>query len=250
VHRLFGASLGFTVIALAVWTVRVDPRRWMRMVGIGAFVAVCLQGLLGGSRVTRNSQALAAVHACSGQAVFALLVAIAVWTGPRWWNAAPLGRDEARIRRSGFLTLGLVYLQIVLGAWLRHFPSPLAAGFHGLSALLVIVSACRLIWKVESRRERLSPLVRSARAMGAILALQTALGLAAFWILLPFDGVPGPVSAAQALIRTGHQANGALLLASAVVLSLRAYVGFRSETRSGERVGETAPVSPELEVVC
>jgi cytochrome c oxidase assembly protein subunit 15 len=41
-------------------------------------------------------------------------------------------------------------------------------------------------------------------------------------MLRPFDGIPRTVSIVQAMVRTGHQANGALLLAASVVLTLRA----------------------------
>jgi cytochrome c oxidase assembly protein subunit 15 len=53
--------------------------------------------------------------------------------------------------------------------------------------------------------------------------LQIVLGIVAMVYLLPFDGIPRPVSFYQAVVRTGHQTNGALLLAAAVVLVLRSY---------------------------
>ena len=41
--------------------------------------------------------------------------------------------------------------------------------------------------------------------------LQIVLGIVALVYLLPFDGTPRPVSFYQAVVRTGHQTNGALL---------------------------------------
>ena len=72
-------------------------------------------------------------------------------------------------------------------------------------------------WRVERRRATLKPLVRSARAAAATSTLQIVLGIVAMLYLLPFDGIPRPVTFYQALVRTGHQTNGALLLAATIV---------------------------------
>jgi cytochrome c oxidase assembly protein subunit 15 len=66
-------------------------------------------------------------------------------------------------------------------------------------------------------------LVPSARAAAATSTLQIALGIVAMLYLLPFDGIPRPVSFYQALVRTGHQTNGALLLAATIVATLRTF---------------------------
>lgn len=239
-HRLLGAGLGFTTIVLAIWAIVVDPRRWMKFAGVGALAAVCVQGGIGGLRVRWNSQSFAAFHACSGQAVFALMVAVAVWTGPRWWNSLERKEDVEHLRRKSLVLLALVYLQIVLGAWLRHFASPLAATVHAVAAVGVLGSAIPLIRRIERNKSAFAFLVPAARAMALILAIQVALGLAAFWILLPFDGMTNSTSNVAALVRTGHQANGALLLASSVVLALRACRGLEANVRAGGRaVGTT-----------
>jgi len=96
-------------------------------------------------------------------------------------------------------------------------------------------------------RYRVLTLVLTQCTMAVILAVQTVLGLSAFWILLPFDGVTGSVSTAQALIRTGHQANGALLLASAVVLSLRAVGNFEKNSRISTQAVEASESRSGLE---
>ena len=249
-HRLLGSTLGFATIVLAVWTLRADPRRWMKAVGVGVFVAVCIQGLLGGSRVTRISQPLAAVHACSGQAVFALLVAVAVWTSPSWWKSSPAVTDEGRLRRASLATLVSIYVQIVLGAWVRHFPSTASATVHGMSALVVLASCAWLIGSIERRRQQVTFLLPAARTMGFLLVLQLILGLASLWVVLPLDGIPKPVSSPQAWIRTGHQANGALLFASAVVIFLRAFGRLTTSPAPGLSPSPgKSPATPGLEAV-
>ena len=55
------------------------------------------------------------------------------------------------------------------------------------------------------------------------VTIQVLLGVAAWWLLRPFDGLARPVTFYQALIRTGHQTNAALLLGASVVLTLRSF---------------------------
>ena len=86
------------------------------------------------------------------------------------------------------------------------------------------------------------------------VTLQVVLGLAAFVMLLPLDGMPHAVGFYQAVTRTGHQTNGALLLAASVVLGLRALHHLRpanGEVASPQRAtgfGE-GPLPSDLEVV-
>jgi cytochrome c oxidase assembly protein subunit 15 len=81
--------------------------------------------------------------------------------------------------------------------------------------------------------------------MALAVTIQVLLGIGSWWMLRPFDGIPRTVSIVQAMVRTGHQANGALLLASSVVLTMRAARHLHSASRSG-----AVPVGAlDLEVV-
>jgi heme a synthase len=246
-HRLFGSALGLTAIVLAAWFVAVDGRRWMKALGVAALLAVVVQGVIGGSRVRLNSTTWAAVHACTGQAVFALLVALAVLTGRDWLgDSAPLP-DDQHLRRRSVVTLALVSAQVVAGAWLRHFGTSLALAAHAALALAVWGHAGALAWRVERERRRVPQLLPSGRAMALAVTVQVALGIAAWWMLRPFDGLARSVTLPQALARTGHQANGALLLASAVVLTLRSFRHLGAAAAAPGRDGR--PISLDLEAV-
>jgi cytochrome c oxidase assembly protein subunit 15 len=76
---------------------------------------------------------------------------------------------------------------------------------------------------VRRRKAELPGLLGPIRAIEMTLALQLVLGIAAWWTLRPFDGIARAVTTTQALIRTGHQANAALLLGAATVLVVRLY---------------------------
>src|SRR5215813_8274344 len=54
-HRLYGAAVGLATIGLCAWLLAFDRRAWMKGLGVLAIVAVIVQGVLGGTRVTQVS---------------------------------------------------------------------------------------------------------------------------------------------------------------------------------------------------
>jgi cytochrome c oxidase assembly protein subunit 15 len=151
------------------------------------------------------------------------MVALCVLTGRGWFTKARPAADAGKYRRLAASGLFLVYAQVVVGAWLRHFGDFHALIVHSMLAVLVFGHLTAVVVRVERRKADVPELLPAARAMGLLLILQIALGIGAWWLLRPYDGVARPVTLAAALVRTGHQANAGLLLASAVVLTLRAF---------------------------
>ncbi len=223
-HRLYGAAVGLATIVLVAWLLAAERRRWLQAVGGIALLAVIGQGVLGGYRVRLNSATLAAVHGCTAQAYFALMVALAVLTGRDWSAERAIHRtpDHDYLRRRAAVTLSLIYAQVVVGAWLRHYGSMAALILHALLAAAVCAHAALLAWRVKRSRAEVPALLPSAQAMAALVVLQVALGVAAWWQLRSAAVTARVVTNAQALVRTAHQANGSLLLAATVVLTMRA----------------------------
>src|ERR1035437_3162995 len=88
-----GSVLALTGLALlgasCVWP-RCEPSaKWLKRLGLAAFFAVVLQGILGGLRVVLLKDALGIFHATLAQLFFVLVCAIALFTR-RWWQALPL----------------------------------------------------------------------------------------------------------------------------------------------------------------
>ena len=71
-------------------------------------------------------------------------------------------------------------------------------------------------------KDRAPELGPAATAVGAIVTVQVVLGVVALMLMLPLGGNPRTPTLWQAMLRTGHQTNGALLVAASVVLALRA----------------------------
>jgi cytochrome c oxidase assembly protein subunit 15 len=253
-HRLYGAAVGIATMGLTAWFLAFEPRRFMKVLGVVALLAVIVQGILGGTRVTQMSTFLAAVHGCTAQAFFGLMVALCVLTGRDWQTPSQPAIDAARLRPLGLLMITLVYTQIVLGAWLRHYGTLLPLALHAAFAIAVFLQALLICGRVRRNRKTVPWLVPSALCLALAVTLQVVLGLAAFVLLLPFDGMPHAVGFYQAVIRTGHQTNGALLLAASAVFALRAL--HHPRLPAGEAVSPQhatafgdGPLPSDLEVV-
>ena len=101
-------------------------RRWGRL----AVAAVVFQGLLGGLRVVLFKDQIGIFHALLAQLFFVLLCLIALRTSPRWL-AAPLPSAKGPLLPKWWFALfaagsGLILLQLVLGATMRHAHAGLA----------------------------------------------------------------------------------------------------------------------------
>jgi cytochrome c oxidase assembly protein subunit 15 len=221
-HRLYAAAVGLATIGLCVWFLIFEPRRWMKWLGALALLAVIAQGVLGGTRVTQVSTFLAAVHGSTAMAYFGLMVALCVLTGRAWYSDHPPAIDRHHLRPLSLLLLGLVCVQIGFGAWLRHYGSAFALLSHVGMALFVVFFALFLAFRVHRAGRDATQLLPSARLLGCGVLAQSALGVLAFVGLLPWDGLPHPVRFYDAVFRTGHQSCAAIVLASTVVLALRA----------------------------
>lgn len=122
-HRLIASTVGFMTIILAVWIWRADHRRWLRNLGFAALGAVILQGILGGLRVTLLKDEIGVFHACLAQAFLGMLIVITLATSQLWRriaagdSASPAVRTLARV---AICTTAVIYLQLGLGATMRH----------------------------------------------------------------------------------------------------------------------------------
>lgn len=121
-HRLLASTVGFLTIILAVWIWRTEERKWLRVLGWCALGAVILQGVLGGLRVTLLKDQIGIFHACLAHAFLALLVVIALAMSASWERMQFLARSDAvrTIARLAAITTVLVYVQLILGATMRH----------------------------------------------------------------------------------------------------------------------------------
>jgi cytochrome c oxidase assembly protein subunit 15 len=222
-HRLLGALVGLLTLVLAFWTWRTEKRAWMRKLGWGALALVILQGTLGGLRVVWVSLDLAVIHACVAQLFFALLASMTLFQSETWRNPVRpfLPADLGAIL---WLAPGAVYIQIILGALLRHPGTgidTLLVALHLGWAFMATALVAVLIARVRSTLPPVGWMGRLTILVGVILVLQVALGLFAYFVLLDETGRIQP-SNVQVIANSAHMVIGALLFASTVTTSLLA----------------------------
>jgi len=262
-HRLLGATVGLLCILMLATLWRCDSRRWVLGLGGLTLLAVILQGTLGGLRVIQNERTLAMVHGCFGPVVFALAVALAIVTSRYWRTAERRAAAEGRgkFTRLAIITTALAYVQLVLGAQLRHLPVSAdpsqfraAVAFHLLFAAVLTVHVVLLAVEAFQNYRAESLLARPAWLLVLLIAGQLALG-AGVWITnygWPQWTGDHALSAAhltvaggwlQTHVTTLHVALGSLILVTALTAALRSM-----RLLQFARANRTATTSVFLEV--
>ncbi|MCY4160068.1 MAG: COX15/CtaA family protein, partial [Bacteroidetes bacterium] len=187
-HRLVGALVGLWTIGLALWTLATDSRRWVRIVAISAVGLVLIQGLLGGLRVIWISTDLAVVHAMGAQLFFGTVAALTLFNSRIWFEHS-VG-DSPDIRQLRILTISTViavYVQILLGALLRHSGDGIEVNFIVVHVIGSIVALSLIIITYGYIREnfRTKPVLdRGACWIVFCVALQFSLGVIFLIVLL------------------------------------------------------------------
>lgn len=130
-HRMAAAAVGLLVVVQAVVVSWREPRRWVRVLAWLAVVAILIQGGLGGLTVLLLLPTpISMTHAVLAQTLFLLLVSIA-YTESREWAArqtvaAECGPRNRAVPAAATALVAAVYLQLLLGALMRHTGSGLA----------------------------------------------------------------------------------------------------------------------------
>lgn len=233
-HRLIASTVGMLTIGLVIWLWVAEDRRWVRRLGWLALAAVVAQGVLGGLTVLFGlPDAVSISHAGLAQIFFCLTVTIALVTSRGWRQPSAAPVDDPGLRHRMTLLTALVYVQILLGATMRHTGAGLAipdfpwafghlvppfwnTGIvihyaHRIGALIVAALAVANIAAVLARHQRRPELLGPALLLAAAIVAQITLG--AFVV----------ITGKQPIVNTLHVANGALVLVTCLVLTLRTF---------------------------
>jgi heme a synthase len=245
-HRMVAGTLVSLTLAIAIWTLLVEKRRWLRWLAIGAFCTVIAQAILGGLTVLLFQPPwISTAHATVAQTFFCIAVAIALFTGRRWVEEQP--RVEFDSRRPSLSTLTLfsifvLYVQLILGGMFRH---------HGMSwwphvANAVIVSFV-LAWtavRALSVYSQIEAVRRPAIVMLSLLIAQLCLGFTAFLTRVAWGKDAAQPELPMVASTVAHVAVGALLLATTVVLAIQVWrhvpVAFEERVPQAQRDASAA----------
>jgi cytochrome c oxidase assembly protein subunit 15 len=224
-HRMVAGTLGLLTLAIAIWTLLVERRRWMRWLAVGALGTFLAQATLGGMTVLFFQPPwLSTAHATVAQTFFCIAVAIALFTGRKWVEEQP--RVEVDTRRPSLFTLTLLsilvlYVQLILGGMFRH---------HGMSwwphVLNAVMVSFVLAWtavRAISVYSHIEAVRRPAIIMLSLLITQLCLGFIAFLTRVAWGRDTAQPELPMVVSTVAHVAVGALLLATTVILAIQVW---------------------------
>jgi heme a synthase len=246
-HRLLAESVGLFALVAMVWVLRTEKRRWVRHLSVVLVLVIVLQGFLGGSRVLFDqlntgtasnlvAQTFAVLHAGGAEVTLCLWVTLTAALSRRWINRDPvLTPVSPKVRRWAVVAVAVLFVQIIIGAVMRHghyaltipffpFSGPdhalLPPGWpwgvivnfaHRVGAGVASVALAGLAWSVFRDPSARRQLGNWMILILAILVLQVILGGVVIW------------TSKDAHAATTHMLVGAFLLATTWLLTLLAY---------------------------
>lgn len=235
-----------------------------------------------GEKINALLVPVAVVHTATAQSLFCLMVVLALVTSRRWLSVKrtpptclgcgynltgradhpmvcpecgtasaftpPVVSPMARqLRGIALATLGIIFLQILLGALRRHTDGTIV--LHLIGAAMVLMHVAMLARRVFSGFANVPELVRPTIWLLTLTAGQIVLG-AGSWLLTyqaiverwDLPHIRGSAEAASAVL-TAHLALGALLFAICTVIAVRSFhhVAAPNEERAGATLPEGVP---------
>jgi cytochrome c oxidase assembly protein subunit 15 len=230
-HRMVATTVGILTICLLVFLLLKEQRRWVRNLGFVALAAVVTQGLLGGLTVKLMLRyGISEAHATLAQLFFCTVVSLAVFTSRSWIEERPRITEQGSLplRYVCVAALVTIFVQLIIGATLRHsatwdLPLPLdllLTHIAGAAAVTILLGSAAFM---TLRRHGNEPFIaRPAKIALALLTLQLLLGLAAYITRVASPNDPQPLNP-MVSITVAHVAGGALVFATTIVLTLRAF---------------------------
>ncbi|MBX3388745.1 MAG: COX15/CtaA family protein [Phycisphaeraceae bacterium] len=238
-HRLFGALIGLTAIALCALVFLHEKRPFVKVLSLVLLALVISQGILGGIRVLQGSVEASqdakwsrVFHGILAQVVFCLFVAMAVFLSPLYQRAKSavsagtlrLGHTGVKPRTFRIFSAAAMHstiLQLVFGAIYRHTRSAHALWTHMGFSVLVVIFVLLAAFAAGGMRTSDAPVQKFVRRIGLLAAACVGLQFLLGWLTFYLGGAGlRPESIPEVLLRTSHQANGALLLAITTIMML------------------------------
>ncbi len=246
-HRLTAGLVATMVAVLFAWILvkRNSVIQGALPLAGCALAGVFAQAVLGGLRVILDPQGIAAttsntattfrvLHGCVAQIELCLLVALAALLSPVW-NQIRTSPKMSGIAKLGRIAIALVFLQLIVGAVMRHlgaglaiptFPQAASDGswmpkVHNtyvdlnfthtrFGSVVVTLLLLHLGASAFRKAEGDIHIQRPAMLLGALILVQFTLGMFVIWHFRP------------PLLTTLHVVNGAAVLATCVLLTVRA----------------------------
>lgn len=264
-HRMLASMIGMLMIILTVWIWRSETRIWVRHLAVAALGTVILQGLLGGATVLFFLPTpISVLHATIAQTFFLLVIALAYVTSKEMVNSqGDRLTAGASYQNWAVIATVAIYLQLVLGAIMRHTGSGLAFMDFPLSAGEIFPSFSQAAvndvnftrWELELPPVTVTQMIfhtihrigamvvagtiitsayKAFKVMGLPTGLRRMVIVSLILLLIQVSlGIATILTLKQVLITTSHVMTGAALLGLNFFMALRMY-RFHGFTQTNE----------------
>ena len=237
-HRLVATTVGLLTIGPGYFSFAKEERSWVRRLGLLALAGSNRPGAA--RRIDCKANVAAGSFDCTcnaGPAFFCTTVSLAVFTSASWMKSRPTIEEQGSlpVRYVCVAAAATIFLQLVIGATLRHSatwdkPLPtdlLLTHVGGAIAVTLLLGSAALMILRRHRSETF--LARPAKVALSLLALQLCLGVAAYLTRVASPNDPQPLNPMVG-ITVAHVACGALVFATTIVLTLRAFKVLRQSS--------------------
>ena len=233
-HRMIAGSVGILTVIMTIWLWMKEPRKWVKVFGTVALLSVIGQAVLGGITVLYFLPTwVSTFHATLAQTFFCMIISLAIFTS-RWWKDPLAKTDSAQdpTTRFGALT-ALIWVQLILGSWMRHSKAalaipdfPLAFGriippftspeiaihfAHRVGALLILIFITWNLISVLKNYKGQSKITQPSILLMLLVLIQITLGAFTVW------------TKTAVAVATLHVITGAIILGTSLTLTLRSY---------------------------
>jgi cytochrome c oxidase assembly protein subunit 15 len=242
-HRMVASVVGMLTVILAIWIWIKEKRTWLKWFAGAALAAVIIQGILGGLTVLfLLPTAISVAHGTLAQAFFCMTICIAMFTSKGWQEPRNTITDNnvPDITVLTKVTTGFVFVQLILGATMRHMGAglaipdfPLAFGqivppfnsasiivhfIHRLGAVFVSIAILFTAFRILRNHNGHPKLTQPAIVLVFALILQITLAALTIWTK-------------KAMLPTSmHVITGAFILGTSLFLAIRAHMSVQRST--------------------
>jgi len=125
-HRMVATIVGFFTMVQAIWLGFSQAPQWLKKIGFFALGMVILQGLFGGITVLFFlPPPVSIIHGILAQTFFMITIVLAYGLSIERSKRTEISGSSG-VKRGAVIMCGLVYVQLILGALMRHTASGMA----------------------------------------------------------------------------------------------------------------------------
>lgn len=229
-HRMVAGFVGLFCLFITLCVQRFESRVRIRRLAWTAFATVIAQALLGGLTVLLMlPPAVSIAHACLGQTFFCLTLALAYFLSPLSLETRPHRQiQDARLPRLLMITTTMVYIQLLLGATIRHTGHGHAIPPHIILGFIVLIHSVLVLVRSLFHAKTAPLFSRLGIALAVITGIQIFFGFGSLVMTRMVERSGFAPSKGEVMVTVAHQSAGCVILGICLLMTLMVW-GSRSQ---------------------